>query len=155
MKSVITIHNLKFQGVWDVKTIKRFTELPDYYFTPDKLEAYKDGNLLKGGIVFADAITTVSSTYAEEIKLPFYGEGLDGLMRSRAGSLRGIVNGIDYDEFNPETDTYIAQNYNAKNFRKEKIKNKKALQQELAFRWTRRSSWWALSPALRTRRALT
>ena len=52
MKSVITIHNLKFQGVWDVKTIKRFTELPDYYFTPDKLEAYKDGNLLKGGIVF-------------------------------------------------------------------------------------------------------
>ena len=131
MKSVITIHNLKFQGVWDVKTIKRFTELPDYYFTPDKLEAYKDGNLLKGGIVFADAITTVSSTYAEEIKLPFYGEGLDGLMRSRAGSLRGIVNGIDYDEFNPETDTYIAQNYNAKNFRKEKIKNKKALQQEL------------------------
>ena len=131
MKSVITIHNLKFQGVWDVKTIKRFTELPDYYFTPDKLEAYKDGNLLKGGIVFADAITTVSNTYAEEIKLPFYGEGLDGLMRSRAGSLRGIVNGIDYDEFNPETDTYIAQNYNAKNFRKEKIKNKKALQQEL------------------------
>ena len=131
MKSVITIHKKKFQGVWDVKTIKRFTELPDYYFTPDKLEAYKDGNLLKGGIVFADAITTVSSTYAEEIKLPFYGEGLDGLMRSRAGSLRGIVNGIDYDEFNPETDTYIAQNYNAKNFRKEKIKNKKALQQEL------------------------
>lgn len=120
MKSVITIHNLKFQGVWDVKTIKRFTELPDYYFAPDKLEAYKDGNLLKGGIVYADAITTVSNTYAEEIKLPFYGEGLDGLMRSRAGSLRGIVNGIDYDEFNPETDTYIAQTYNAKNFRKER-----------------------------------
>ena len=131
MKSVITIHNLKFQGVWDVKTIKRFTELPDYYFAPDKLEAYKDGNLLKGGIVYADAITTVSNTYAEEIKLPFYGEGLDGLMRSRAGSLRGIVNGIDYDEFNPETDTYIAQTYNAKNFRKEKVKDKKALQQEL------------------------
>ena len=131
MKSVITIHNLKFQGVWDVKTIQRFTELPDYYFTPDKLEAYKDGNLLKGGIVYADAITTVSNTYAEEIKMPFYGEGLDGLMRARAGSLRGIVNGIDYDDFNPETDKYIAQQYNAKNFRKEKLKNKKALQQEL------------------------
>ena len=57
MKSVITIHNLKFQGVWDVKTIQRFTELPDYYFTPDKLEAYKDGNLLKGGIVYADAVS--------------------------------------------------------------------------------------------------
>lgn len=131
MKSVITIHNLKFQGVWDVKTIQRFTELPSYYFTPDKLEAYKDGNLLKGGIVYADAITTVSDTYAEEIKTPFYGEGLDGLMRSRAGSLRGIVNGIDYDEFNPETDPHIAQRYNAKNFRKEKSKNKKALQEEL------------------------
>ena len=67
MKSVMTIHNLKFQGVWDVKTIQRFSMLPDYYFTPDKLEAYKDGNMLKGGIVFADAITTVSQTYAEEI----------------------------------------------------------------------------------------
>ena len=131
MKSVITIHNLKFQGVWDVKTIQRLSGLPDYYFTPDKLEAYKDGNMLKGGLVFADAITTVSNTYAEEIKMPFYGEGLDGLMRARSNSLRGIVNGIDYDEFNPETDTIIAQNYNAKNFRKEKIKNKKALQAEL------------------------
>ncbi len=131
MKSVMTIHNLKFQGVWDVKTIQRFSMLPDYYFTPDKLEAYKDGNMLKGGLVFADAITTVSQTYAEEIKMPFYGEGLDGLMRARANSLRGIVNGIDYDEFNPETDTYIAQQYNAKNFRKEKAKNKRALQEQL------------------------
>lgn len=86
---------------------------------------------MKGGIVFADAITTVSNTYAEEIKLPFYGEGLDGLMRARAGSLRGIVNGIDYDDFNPETDGSIVQHYNAKNFRKEKVKNKKALQAEL------------------------
>ena len=130
-KTIMTIHNLKFQGVWDVKTIQRFTELPDYYFTPDKLEAYKDGNLLKGGIVYADAITTVSNTYAEEIKMPFYGEGLDGLMRARANSLRGIVNGIDYDDFNPETDKYIVQQYTAKNFRKEKVKNKKALQQQL------------------------
>lgn len=131
MKSVMTIHNLKFQGIWDVKTIRRFSGLPDYYFAPDKLEAYKDGNMLKGGIVFADAITTVSQTYAEEIKMPFYGEGLDGLMRARSNSLRGIVNGIDYDEFNPETDTMIVQNYNAKTFRKEKVKNKRALQEQL------------------------
>ncbi|MEG2871439.1 MAG: glycogen synthase, partial [Clostridium sp.] len=131
IKSIMTVHNLKFQGVWDVKTIKRFSGLPDYYFTPDKLEAYKDGNLLKGGLVYADAITTVSSTYAEEIKTPFYGEGLDGLMRARAGNLRGIVNGIDYEEFNPETDQLIVQNYNARTFRKEKGKNKKALQAEL------------------------
>ena len=73
----------------------------------------------------------MSSTYAEEIKTPFYGEGLDGLMRARANDLRGIVNGIDYDDFNPETDPYIAQQYNAKNFRKEKAKNKLALQEEL------------------------
>lgn len=131
MKSVMTIHNLKFQGVWDVKTIKRFSMLPDYYFSADKLEAYKDGNVLKGGLVFADAITTVSQTYAEEIKTPFYGEGLDGLMRARAHDLRGIVNGIDYNEFNPETDRFIAQRYNARNFRKEKAKNKRALQEQL------------------------
>ncbi|MCD8082434.1 MAG: glycogen synthase GlgA [Clostridiales bacterium] len=131
IKSVITIHNLKFQGVWDVKTIQNFSMLPDYYFTPDKLEAYKDGNMLKGGIVFADAVTTVSQTYADEIKTPFYGDGLDGLMRARANSLRGIVNGIDYDVFNPATDTMIAQTYDAKNFRKEKGKNKKDLQAQL------------------------
>ncbi len=131
MKSVITIHNLKFQGVWDVKTIQRFSDLPDYYFSSDKLEAYKDGNMLKGGIVFADAVTTVSQTYAEEIKTPFYGEGLDGLMRARSNSLRGIVNGIDYTDFNPETDRFIAQQYSVKNFRKEKAKNKCALQEQL------------------------
>ena len=131
IKSVMTIHNLKFQGKWDVKKVQQITGLPDYYFTPDKLEAFKDANLLKGGLVFADAITTVSDTYAEEIKTEFYGENLEGLMRARAHDLRGIVNGIDYDEFNPETDTYIEYNYNAINFRKEKVKNKRALQAEL------------------------
>ncbi len=134
MKSIMTIHNLKFQGKWDVKTVKSITGLPDYYFTPDKLEAYKDANLLKGGIVFADAVTTVSETYAEEIKTAFYGEGLDGLLRARSGDLRGIVNGIDYTDFNPETDKYIVKPYNAVNFRKEKVKNKRALQEELGLR---------------------
>ena len=131
IKSVMTIHNLKFQGVWDIKTIKNITGLSDYFFTPDKLEMNRDANYLKGGLVYADAITTVSNTYAEEIKTPFYGEGLDGLMRARSQSLRGIVNGIDYSEYNPETDWRIAKNYNAKNFRKEKVKNKIALQEEL------------------------
>lgn len=131
IKSVMTIHNLKFQGVWDLRTVKNITGLSDYYFTPDKLEHNRDANYLKGGIVYADAITTVSETYAEEIKVPFYGEGLDGLMRARSNSLRGIVNGIDYEEYNPETDPSIFKHYNAKNFRKEKIKNKTALQEEL------------------------
>ncbi len=131
MKSVITIHNLKFQGRWDKETVKNMTGLPSYYFTPDKLESYQDANLLKGGLVYADAITTVSDTYAEEIKTQFFGEGLDGLLRARSNDLRGIVNGIDYTDFNPETDKNIYKNYDAVNFRKEKIKNKLALQKEL------------------------
>ena len=131
MKSVMTIHNLKFQGVWDLQKVKDITGLPPYFFTSDKLEAYGDANYLKGGVVYADAVTTVSDSYAEEIKTPFYGEKLDGLMRARANCLTGIVNGIDYDEFNPETDKRIVANYNQKTFRKEKSKNKKALQQEL------------------------
>jgi starch synthase len=131
IKTIMTIHNLKFQGIWDVKTIKDITGLPEYYFTPDKLEAYGDANYLKGGIVYADYVTTVSESYAEEIKMPFYGEGLDGLMRARSNALSGIINGIDYDEYNPETDSIIYKKYNKKNFRKEKIKNKRGLQQEL------------------------
>ncbi len=131
IKTVMTIHNLKFQGKWDVKTVKEITGLPDYFFTPDKLECYKDANLLKGGLVYADAITTVSDTYAEEIKTDFYGEGLNGLLCARSGDLRGIVNGIDYDEFNPQEDIYLPYRYNAVNFRKEKVKNKRELQKEL------------------------
>ena len=131
IKTVMTIHNLKFQGKWNIKDVMSITGLPEYYFTSDKLEAYKDANLLKGGLVFADAITTVSNTYAEEIKTDFYGEGLNGLLCARSGDLRGIVNGIDYDEFNPDTDAYITTHYNVDNFRKMKIKNKRALQEEL------------------------
>lgn len=131
IKTVLTIHNLKFQGVWDVGTVQRLTGLSDYYFTPDKLEAYRNGNYLKGGIVYADAVTTVSESYAEEIQSPFYGEGLDGLMRARRNDLRGIVNGIDYEIYNPETDPLIVKNYDLDRFRKEKKKNKLALQRQL------------------------
>ncbi len=131
MKSVMTIHNLKFQGKWDVKSVKDITGLSDYYFTPDKLEAYKDANLLKGGLVFADAITTVSDTYAKEIMTDFYGEGLNGLLAARQNDLRGIVNGIDYEDFDPAHNKNIPYPYDAITFRKEKVKNKKALQKEL------------------------
>ena len=131
MKSIMTIHNLKFQGVWNLQKVKDITGLPPYFFTADKLEAYGDANYLKGGIVYADAVTTVSDSYAEEIKTPFYGEHLDGLMRARSNCLTGIVNGIDYDEFNPATDKRIVANYTQKTFRREKVKNKRALQQEL------------------------
>lgn len=131
IKTVMTIHNLKFQGVWGTKEVKAITGLPDYYFVPDKMEAYKDANLLKGGIVYADRVTTVSNTYAEEIKMPFYGERLDGLMNARSNCLSGIVNGIDYNEYNPETDMWLGAKYNAESFRREKVKNKLNLQEEL------------------------
>ena len=131
IRTIMTIHNLKFQGIWDIKTIKGITGLPEYLFTPDKLEYKKDANMLKGGLVYADYITTVSNTYADEIQTAYYGEGLDGLLRARHQSLCGIVNGIDYDIYNPNTDTDIYEKYNVKNFRKKKALNKRALQEEL------------------------
>mgnify|MGYP000549865971 CR=1 FL=1 len=108
-----------------------FRDSDEYYFAPDKLEAYKDANLLKGGLVYADAITTVSPTYAEEIKTPFYGEGLDGLLCARSNDLRGILNGIDYDTNNPETDPNIPYHFNANSVYTEKVKDKLALQAEV------------------------
>lgn len=132
IKTIMTIHNLKFQGVWNIRQTADMAGLSLDYFTNDKLEAYNDANLLKGGLVFADYITTVSHTYAQEIKTSFYGEGLDGLLRAREHQLEGIVNGIDYDVYNPETDKLITYPYSQKNFRKEKIKNKKELQQYLS-----------------------
>lgn len=131
IKTIMTIHNLKFQGVWDTKTVQKITGLPDYYFVPDKMEAYKDANLLKGGIVFADKVTTVSASYAEEIKTPFYGEGLDGLLNARSNDLSGIVNGLDYEEYSPFQDDMIAKKFTVESFRRNKPLNKAALQEEL------------------------
>jgi len=131
IKTVMTIHNLKFQGRWDLKGIKDVMGISDYYFTEDKLEYYKDANLLKGGLVYADRITTVSQSYAEEIKTFEYGEGLDGLLSARSGELSGIVNGISYDEWNPSTDEHIFANYNQRNVTAKKKENKKNLQEVL------------------------
>lgn len=131
MKSIITIHNLKFQGVWDIKTMQGITGLPAALFTPDKIEFKKDANMLKGGLVYADYITTVSDTYAGEIQTAEYGEGLNGLLSARHYDMQGIVNGIDYSVYNPATDEKIDVNYDASNFRKKKINNKLKLQEEL------------------------
>ena len=130
-KTIMTIHNLKFQGTWDIDTFKYNTALPDYMFTSDKLEFNNNANMLKGGLVYADYITTVSETYAEEIKYAFFGEGLDGLLRARSMSLRGIVNGIDNNLFNPETDDKIYQKFSCKNYKSGKAANKAALQKQL------------------------
>ena len=131
MKSIITIHNLKFQGVWDVKTMKGLTGFSADLFAPDKLEFHKDANMLKGGLVYADYITTVSDSYAQEIQTDYYGEGLDGLLAARHFDMQGIVNGIDYKAYDPETDPKIYTNYNASDFRKKKVNNKLKLQEEL------------------------
>lgn len=141
IRTVMTIHNLKFQGEWNVPHIKGVTGLPDECFTPgrllapgtnmDTLEEHRNANMLRGGLVYSDYITTVSNTYAGEIQTPYYGEGLDDLLRSRSERLWGIVNGIDYTVYNPETDKKIYRNYNAGNFRKYKNDNKRKLQEEL------------------------
>lgn len=131
MKSILTIHNLKFQGVWDIETLEGCTGFPKDLFTPDKLEYKKNGNMLKGGLVYADYITTVSDSYAIEIQSPEYGEGLNGLLYARRLDMQGIVNGIDYDVYNPRTDGKLYVNYDASDFRKKKWQNKTKLQQEL------------------------
>ena len=130
-RTIMTIHNLKFQGVWDIEHFKYNTALPDYMFTSDKLEFHNNANMLKGGLVYADYITTVSETYAEEIKYPFFGEQLDGLLRARSASLRGILNGIDYNVFDPNKDGSIFAEYNSDNFKEKKAYNKAKLQEEL------------------------
>ena len=131
VKSIITIHNLKFQGIWDTKTMQGLTGFSSDLFTPDKLEFKKDANMLKGGLVYADYITTVSDTYANEIQTDYYGEGLNGLLSARHFDMQGIVNGIDYNAYNPETDEKIYYHYNVENFRKNKSVNKTRLQEEL------------------------
>ncbi len=131
MKSIMTIHNLKFQGRWNIEDVENMTGLSGDYFTADKLEYFHDANLLKGGLVYADAITTVSPTYAQEIRTKEFGEGLDGLLNARVNDLRGILNGIDYTDYNPTTDPHIPFPYTAENFRRIKKKNKLALQKEL------------------------
>ena len=131
IKTVMTIHNLKFQGRWDLKKIKDFMGISDYYFTEDKLEYYKDGNLLKGGLAYATKISTVSESYAQEIKTQEYGEGLNGLISARSNDLWGIVNGISYTEWNPKTDSMIFEKFDAKNVLTKKKKNKLELQKML------------------------
>ncbi len=131
IRAVMTIHNLKFQGIWDVKTMIGLSGLPGDLFTPDKLEYQNDANMLKGGLVYADYITTVSETYAQEIQTPFYGEGLDGLLRARSSDLRGILNGIDYEQYDPSADPCLYTNYDIDTFRKKKITNKRKLQSQL------------------------
>ena len=130
IKTVFTIHNLQFQGLYPIHMTEELLSLGDWAYTADNLEFYGQASFIKGGIVFADRVTTVSPTYAEEILSPYYGERLDGLLRSRKPFLSGILNGIDTIEYNPENDALIDYNYTAETF-DVKVQNKLALQKEL------------------------
>ena len=127
----MTIHNLKFQGIWNIETLKWITGFPDYVFRTSDMEYKRDANMLKGGLVYSNYITTVSNTYKDEIQSEYYGEGLDGVVREKSGGLFGILNGIDYNEYNPETDQEIFEQYSKENFVENKAKNKLELQKEL------------------------
>ena len=131
-RSILTIHNLRFQGIYNIPTIKYWSGLPNEVFQMGALkDGYQDANMLKGGIAYADRVTTVSGTYAGEIQTAEYGEHLEGHLRYHSGKLRGIVNGIDYDMWNPATDPALAENYDLGNVLDHKMANKLALQKEL------------------------
>ena len=131
-RSILTIHNLRFQGIYNIPTIKYWSGLPNEVFQMGALkDGYQDANMLKGGIAYADRVTTVSGTYAGEIQTAEYGEHLEGHLRYHSGKLRGIVNGIDYDMWNPATDPALAEHYDLGNVLDHKMANKLALQKEL------------------------
>lgn len=115
-KTLLTIHNLGYQGNFP-PSAWQFLNLDWHYFSPQYLEFYGNVSFLKGGILLADALTTVSKKYATEIKTPEYGHRLDGVIRDREKDLYGILNGVDYQEWNPETDPLIKKNYGAKDLR--------------------------------------
>ena len=131
-RSILTIHNLRFQGIYNIPTIRYWSGLPNEVFQMGALkDGYQDANMLKGGIAYADRVTTVSGTYAGEIQTAEYGEHLEGHLRYHSGKLRGIVNGIDYDMWNPATDPALAEHYDLGNVLEHKMANKLALQKEL------------------------
>jgi len=113
VRTVYTIHNLQYQGIFGIEQVKDVLNLDDEYFTNDKLECYGCANFMKAGLVYSDEITTVSPSYAEEIQTAYYGERLDGLLRAKRNHLSGVLNGIDMNAYNPATDPMIAAHYTA------------------------------------------
>jgi starch synthase len=124
---VLTIHNIGYPGIFPRSVLER-TGLPANLFSQEALEYYGKVNFLKGGIIFSDAITTVSPKYAQEIQTPEYGFGLDGVIRQRADRLTGILNGADYKVWSPETDKLIVQNYAVHNLELKRVCKKDLLE---------------------------
>ncbi len=130
IKTVFTIHNLQYQGIFGIREVQDILGLGDSLWTDDKLECFGCANFMKAALVYTDLITTVSPSYAEEIQTAYYGERLDGILRARNRELKGVLNGIDINEYNPETDKNIKQNFSFKHL-KGKAACKQALQEEL------------------------
>ena len=142
IKTVFTIHNLKYQGVFPKDVMADALGLDWKYFTNGDLEYYDAVNFMKGAIIYADNVTTVSRTYAQEIQYEYFGEGLDGLLRSRAADLHGINNGLDTEIYNPEKDPYLTDPftpYDAATALETKTDNKVALQHILDLPLERRT----------------
>ncbi|RJE89911.1 glycogen synthase GlgA [Paenibacillus sp. 1011MAR3C5] len=129
VKSVFTIHNLKYQGLFGIDLMKELTGAGDEMFVAESLEFHGAASCMKGGLVYSDRLTTVSESYASEIQTAYYGEGLEELLRYRSGDLTGIVNGIDEESFDPMNDSALHTPYRSSLSRKRK--NKVALQLEL------------------------
>ncbi|MBR5344774.1 MAG: glycogen synthase GlgA [Clostridia bacterium] len=130
IKDIFTIHNLQYQGIFGIKEVQDVLGLGDTLWTNDKLECFGCANFLKAALVYADLITTVSPSYAEEIQTAYYGERLDGLLRARRHQLYGVLNGLDVEDYNPATDPFIAADYTPENIAG-KAECKRALQEEL------------------------
>ncbi|MCT4685770.1 glycogen synthase [Vallitalea sp.] len=130
IKTVYTIHNLQYQGVFGSDSLDRIG-LSHKYYDSNKLEYYGNISFMKGGIIYSDIVTTVSDNYAKEIQTPQYGYGLDGILRQYKSKIYGIINGIDYEKFNCETDEYVYRNYNKDNVLMIKYENKHFLQQKI------------------------
>ena len=131
-KSVLTIHNLRFQGICSIEHLKYWSGLPDYLFHYPWLKINEnEANMFKGGLAFANWITTVSATYAQEIQTSAYGEGLDSHLRYHSTHLSGIVNGIDTEIWNPAADALLSAPYSDVDFLEKKLLNKRALQEKM------------------------
>lgn len=130
IKTIITVHNLKYQGKFSRGILQDVLGLSDDFFHADGLEYYGAGNCLKGGLVYSDYITTVSPTYAQEIQHDFFGEGLNGILYGKRQFLTGILNGIDVEQYDPAHDPHLEASYNRESMSL-KVVNKQALQQQL------------------------
>lgn len=130
IKTVFTIHNLKYQGIYPKEVLGDILNLGWEHFTPDGIEFFDDINYLKAGLVYSDVITTVSQTYANEIQTDFYGEKLNNVLSKRANDLYGILNGIDMEANNPQTDSRLYENFSVDNL-DGKLTNKQMLQESL------------------------